>query len=342
MKKFKKNVAIAIDGGGIKGVIPAKALSILEEHLKKKENKTIHDICRLTAGTSTGSIIAASLAAGIAPEDIHKLYLTMGEKVFKRCGRWCRFAFTGNRYSNEMLKEEIEKALDKTIGSDKKMEYFFSPDYTITDIVLTTFDLLSNRIRFMKPWNVPEKRGDVDFTKWPIVDAVLASSAAPTYLPRAHKRYIDGGVSSYNNPCYLAAFEIYVNLQCAWGWNPKETTLISLGTGDDPPVFTKKNESKRLGIKRLAESILGAFVQSADKQQVYLVHSFFDALDFRRFQVNLDEETKLDDARKIGYISEKYGKKMGRMILNDEFETVNRVYEGFKAEFICPRVKKRT
>jgi len=33
MKPFRKHVAIAVDGGGIKGVIVTRALAILEEHL---------------------------------------------------------------------------------------------------------------------------------------------------------------------------------------------------------------------------------------------------------------------------------------------------------------------
>lgn len=337
MKEFRKNVAIAVDGGGIKGVIPAKALAMLEEHLEKKSGKSIHDICRLTAGTSTGSIIAASLAAGIKAEEIHNLYLTLGEKVFRKLGRWARFAATGYRYSNKRLKEELEAALDKTIGKNAKMEYFFKTQDPITDIVLTTFDLLKNTTRFIKPWNKPDKRGDEDFTRWKVVDAVLASSAAPTYLPRVHKHYIDGGVGSYNNPCYLAAYEIYVYLQCAWKWKPEDTTLISLGTGEDPPSFTAKDENKRLGIKKLAESIFGAFMQSAAKQQVFLVNSFFQALDFRRFQVDLDKEVSLDDAGEIERLSEKYGKKMGKMILKDKFEEGGGLYEGFKVTMKCPR-----
>jgi len=57
MQDFREHVAISIDGGGIKGLIVAKALQILEEHL----DQSLHDTFRLTAGTSTGAIIAAGL-----------------------------------------------------------------------------------------------------------------------------------------------------------------------------------------------------------------------------------------------------------------------------------------
>ena len=55
MKPFRKHVAIAVDGGGIKAVIVTRALAILEEHL----GQLSHQIFRLAAGTSTGSIIWA-------------------------------------------------------------------------------------------------------------------------------------------------------------------------------------------------------------------------------------------------------------------------------------------
>ena len=57
MKPFRKHVAIAVDGGGIKGVIVTRALAILEDHL----GQSAHEIFRLAAGTSTGSIISASI-----------------------------------------------------------------------------------------------------------------------------------------------------------------------------------------------------------------------------------------------------------------------------------------
>ena len=60
MKPLRKNAAVSIDGGGIRGVIVTRALTMLEDHL----GQTIHDRFRLTAGTSTGAIIAAGIAPG--------------------------------------------------------------------------------------------------------------------------------------------------------------------------------------------------------------------------------------------------------------------------------------
>jgi hypothetical protein len=65
--------------------------------------------------------------------------------------------------------------------------------------------------------------------------------------------------------------------------------------------------------------VLGAFLQSADDQQVHLVNTFFKQLDFRRFQVNLREPIAMDDPTKIPQLDE-YGEEMGGKILNDQMD----------------------
>ena len=64
--EFLAGFAIAVDGGGIKGVIVTRALAILEEHL----GQSSHEIFRLAAGTSTGSIISAGIGAGLSGAEV--------------------------------------------------------------------------------------------------------------------------------------------------------------------------------------------------------------------------------------------------------------------------------
>ena len=54
-----------------------------------------------------------------------------------------------------------------------------------TDVVITLFDLVENRSRFVKSWK-PE------YATWPIYKAVLASSSVPTYFPVVDGRFVDG------------------------------------------------------------------------------------------------------------------------------------------------------
>ncbi|MCK4824113.1 hypothetical protein KA005_50635, partial [bacterium] len=65
--------------------------------------------------------------------------------------------------------------------------------------------------------------------------------------------------------------------------------------------------------------VLGAFLQSADDQQVHLVRTFFEQLDFRRFQVDLREPIEMDDPSRIPQLTA-YGEELGRKVLNDEID----------------------
>ncbi len=327
MKKFRKNVAMSFDGGGIRGIVATKALAEVEKKLIDDGHikKTLNEKVGLFVGTSTGAIIAAALAAGVAASELNRLYRELGKEVFKRFGRWGRYLFEGERYSNEKLEFYLNKILEENIGEGARMNVYDSMNSKI-DVVFTTFDLVSNKIRFIKPWNKPAGRGDENFTQWTVVKALLSSSAAPTYFPSVegeYGQYIDGGVSSYNNPCYIALYEILNHLNETKNWTMKNTTLISIGTGRGKPILDKPGKH-RLGLVKLSDAILNAFMTSANDQQVALVEekAVYNKLDFRRFQVNLRENIAMDDTRKIEEL-EKYGEELGKLILNDEKEKLD-------------------
>jgi hypothetical protein len=295
MKPFREHVAVAIDGGGIRGVMIARALAILEQHL----GQPVHDVFRLAAGTSTGSIISAGIAAGLTGDQMHKLYCDLGGSIFRRTWRSALWPLTRYRYDPAPL----EANLRQTIG-DKTMGDFWSA-VPPTDVVITAFDLVTNHTCFVKPWKE-------EYKSWPVVKAVLASSCVPTLFPPVEGRYVDGGVGAYANPCYLAAYEVQFCLK----WNPAETTLISLGTGRSPHTL-KPGDANRFWTWDWLEPLLGAFLQSADDQQVHLVRTFFEQLDFRRFQVDMQEPIGTDAVDKIPELTA-YGDELGRKMLNDE------------------------
>ncbi|MCP4543746.1 MAG: patatin-like phospholipase family protein [Chloroflexi bacterium] len=296
MKPFRKNVAIAVDGGGIKGVMVARALHILEDHL----DQSLHETFSLVAGTSTGSVIAAGIAAGKTGQELFDLYCDLADTIFRKTWRYYLWPLTRYRYSNKPLKDAVEHHIgDITMGQ-------FWSDEPRTDVVITTFDLVENRSRFIKPWKV-------EYAPWPVSRAVMASAAVPAFFPVIEGRFVDGGVGSYNNPCYLAAYEARFCLE----WDPAETTLISLGTGRDP-LTLKPGDATKFWPWQWLNPMLGAFMHSADDEQVHVVNTFFRKIDFRRFQIDLDEPMGLGiDVSKIPELVV-YGDELGRKILNDE------------------------
>ena len=299
MRTLRRHVAVAIDGGGIRGTIAACALAVLEEHL----GRPVYDTFELAAGTSTGSIISVAIAAGIDAQRIHALYCTLGSTVFGKSLRSALWLLTRYRYTHRPL----EATLRAHIG-DATMADLWARESPI-DVVIPVFDVVTNHTCFIKPWKTK-------YAHWPVVKAVLASCSVPTYFPAVDGRYVDGGVGSYTNPCYLAAYELSRCLR----WDPAETTLISLGTGRAPHKVAS-GQANRFWAWEWLEPLLGAFLQSADDQQVHLVDTFFTTLDFRRFQVDLRAPIAMDDPTQIDALTA-YGDELGNKLLNDETDPI--------------------
>ena len=304
MKPFRKNVALAVDGGGIKGVIASRALAILEDYMKQPA----YEVFRLLAGTSTGAIVSAGIATGLFGEELHQLYCDFGPKIFRKSLRSSLWPLTRYRYPLEPLRSALEEYLGNKVMGD----FWF--DGKPIDLVVTAFDLVKNKTLFIKPF-----KQDDGYDQWPVVKAVLASSSVPSYFPPVENRYVDGGVGSYHNPCYIAAYEA----QFVLGWDPAETTLISLGTGREPH-YLQPNQIKQFWTWHWISPVLGAFQQSSDDQQVHLVETFFKEMDFRRFQVNLDGSYPMDDPDMIPELTA-FGDQMGEMIINDQSDPVMKI-----------------
>jgi len=298
MKPFRKNVAVAIDGGGIRGIIVTQALSELENFLEKP----VHAIFRLAVGTSTGSIISAGIGAGFSAKHMTQLYMKMGASIFPRTMLKLLFPLTRHQYPVEPLSSALKEQFGEMIMGD------FWRKEIHTDLVITTYDLLENRTLFIKPWKE-------EYAQWTVAKAVQASCTVPTYFPVMEDRYIDGGVGSYGNPCYVAAYEAKECLN----WDPSETTLISIGTGRSPYSFNTK-KVKRLWAWDWIGPVLNVFSQSAYDQQVHLVETYFKELDFRRFQINLREPVEMDHTTQMDQLLA-YGARLGRMILNDQYDS---------------------
>jgi hypothetical protein len=296
MKPFRKHVALAIDGGGIRGTMVAKALAVVEAEL----GKPCSDLFQLTAGTSTGSIIATAIGAGVPAADIHRLYVRLGDTIFHKSWR-SYWPLARYKYSNRPLVA----ALQDVLGEQTMGEFWSSsPKH---DVVVTVRDLVENRTRFVKAWKE-------EYREWQAWYAVLCSSAVPTYFPVVDGRYVDGGVGSFTNPCYVAAYEAAFCL----GWPLEETTLVSVGTGRTAGGLAPY-QANRFSPLQWVWPLVDTFISDASDQQVRLVRQFFPGLDFRRFQIVLDPPIPLDDPAAVPALTW-LGKRLGDMILEDQDE----------------------
>lgn len=237
-KPFK---ILALDGGGIKGLYTAALLSRLEEKAGKKAGECFD----LIAGTSTGGLIALGLAAEKRSEDLVDLYEKFGKSIFPTSNyklvRWfqskiyhfSKQTFLFGKYSAHNLKKAlVEEFGDKELGELSNL------------VVIPSFNLVNGMPRVFK---YPHKEGDFFRDKHiPLVDAALATSAAPTYLP-IHKYdnvlYVDGGVWA-NNPSLCAVSEA-IQYFVGEGKEYSHIEILSIPCVTTPSGWVSKSRIRR-------------------------------------------------------------------------------------------------
>lgn len=239
--KMKKKI-LCLDGGGIKGLFAAQILADLEESI----GEPLYLYFDMFSGTSTGAIIAAGLAYGIPAAKIRDLYAECAKDIFPQDHKIFRALsriFT-SKFSNKALANQLTKIFaDAKIGDCK------------TRLLIPSVNLSTGKVQVFKTSHAPDLRYDYQRK---IVDVLLATTAAPTYLPPYQMysgTYIDGGIGA-NNPSLLALTEA-VSARC--GWKREDIYLLSLGcTESISSVTTGQEKMGALDVMKLISLFMSA------------------------------------------------------------------------------------
>jgi len=267
---------LAIDGGGVRGIIPALALEALEA----ATGKPARDSFDFLAGTSTGAVIAAALGAGIPAERIVSLYRRRGPELFRRIPviSVLRRITVGNEYEVGTLRRMIGDELGDLAG--------WRINDVPRDIMLTAKALDDGH-----PWYfVKDRPGETDGRTGGLLlaDCVTASAAAPTYFApwtiQGIGPLVDGGVGVAGNPVYQACVEAFEYSD----YEPSETIVVSLGTGR----FLDRRRPTWLW--SWVEWVLGEMFRSPGEQQTELVQRHYAAATLYRIDVRLPRDFPLD------------------------------------------------
>jgi hypothetical protein len=233
---------LALDGGGIRGILTLEYLGVIETMLRarfKKDDLLLCDYFDLIGGTSTGSIIAAGLACGMTVAQLKQLYRHIGTDVFK--GVFWRNGLLAPKFKSGPLQQ----ALDAQLGADTSLD---------SDNIRTGLMIMTKRLDTGSPWplhNHPNARFAKQDGKLRLTEVVRASTAAPTYFdPQKigissrdgsviNGAFVDGGVSPFNDPALqllmLAALEGH---GFRWPTGKDKLLLISVGTGAFKQTYT--------------------------------------------------------------------------------------------------------
>ena len=239
---------LAIDGGGIRGVLALEVLQRIEDLLKAKSGRAdfrLADYFDYIAGTSTGGIIAAGIAIGMSVSEILAFYQDAGAQMFVKANLLRRLRY---KFEDEPLAAKLKDVFDlnTTLGSEK---------------LRTLLLLVMRNATTDSPWPISNNpyakyndsaRSDCNL-KLPLWQLVRASTAAPTYFPPevivlpsaapAGERefvFVDGGVTMYNNPAFqmflMATLDRYWSAkpEARWRTGAEHMLVVSVGTGTSP------------------------------------------------------------------------------------------------------------
>lgn len=252
---------LALDGGGIRGVITLQILKRIERILSYEEgpDTRLSDYFDLIGGTSTGAIIASGLALGWKVDKILEIYQRIGRFVFQ--SEFFRRGLLRPKFDTDVLEQELARQFGATTLGSTHLK--------------TGLAIMLKRLDTGSPWVVTNNPRGKYFGSRPgrtttpnsdylLRDIVRASTAAPVYFePESlsiadHKigAFVDGGVSPHNNPALqllmLATLEGY---GLKWPTGENKLLLVSVGTGSADNNMhaddVMKMNTAKLGIRSL-------------------------------------------------------------------------------------------
>lgn len=294
---------LALDGGGIRGLIPARVLKQVEAHM----GRPIAEMFDLIAGTSTGGILALGLTKpdeqgkpAFTASDMCDLYLNEGTAIFPHSILQevrTLHGLADARYPAEPIERILAQRFGETMLSR-----------ALTDVVIPSYDLSAPAPYFFK-----REYANSETEAWdtPMALVARATSAAPTYFdpavipsPDGHAAHalVDGGTFA-NNPT-LSGYVDALRLKKA---EISRIVVVSIGTGLPPqtagsgPIPIEADKAGHFGLVKwtrpILEVVLDGVPKAVEYQMKVIQAANPDGLGYYRLQSDLPTASHaLDDA----------------------------------------------
>jgi patatin-like phospholipase/acyl hydrolase len=271
---------LSIDGGGIRGIIPAQVLISLEEKLQNETglpDARVADFFDLIAGTSTGGILACLFLCPdqnvpdrprFTAQDAVDLYVDRGDDIFD-VPLWHKVKSAGGIADEKYPADGLEEVIEDYLG-DLRLSDLLRP------CLITAYDIKSRRAFFFTQHDA-KKDPKQNFS---LRDVARATSAAPTFFECAKVKLgtdvysmIDGGVFA-NNPALCAYAEART-----MGERPtaKQMMILSLGTGEVKKSYSYK-AAKDWGAIGWIRPLIDIIMSGASETVDYQLRQIYDAV----------------------------------------------------------------
>lgn len=238
---------LALDGGGIRGVLTLQVLSRLEAQLAEHYGERDFRLCQFfdyIGGTSTGAILAAGLARGHSCGFLQNFYRQFGQGVFAHRDLWRRWQ---SLYDDGKLRVQLRDVFgDADLGPEHLETLLLVVTHNVTTD--SAWPVSSNPDAKYNDANHPECN-----LRIPLWRLVRASTAAPIFfppevLPLGDREFVfaDGGTTAYRNPAFLMT-RMATDPAYRLGWQRGEDKLlvVSVGAGSAPVLGTAPEDPER-------------------------------------------------------------------------------------------------
>jgi hypothetical protein len=265
---------LALDGGGIRGVMTLGVLAQLEADLAAANGRgddfRLCDFFDLIGGTSTGAIIAAGLARRMSVGEIAGFYEDFGKIAFSRRKLWMRWQ---SLYGDGKLANTLKETFGE--DTDLKPEQLSCLLTVVTRNATTDSAWPVSSNPFAK-YNDPA-RPDCNLNI-PLWKLVRASTAAPVFFPpeviewdpRDESKsfvFVDGGTTPYNNPAFLLyRMSVAPAYRLNWKRGERNLLIVSVGTGS-APVLGSSVDDPESNVASAALNTLSALMSQASVDQ---------------------------------------------------------------------------
>ncbi len=294
-----KRRILCIDGGGILGTFPAAFLAGLEQHL---QGRSIGSYFDLIAGTSTGGIIAIGLAMGLRACELLDLYEKQGPEIFGQGrGLIADFVFDKLRLGRALVMNKhdsgpLRKVLEDKLGGKRIGD-------ARTRMLIPSWNPVRRSVYIYKTAHHQRLRNDYMSS---VVDAALATAAAPTYfrhhLTQDAVGLTDGGTWA-NNPIALAVVEAITLL----GWPRDSLHILSLGCLEETYTVRKWAGVGTLGAKVIklfmdgqSHGAMGiAKLLTGHEHERTAIHRINHAVPYRAYK--MDDTRVIQDLKGLGF-----------------------------------------
>jgi patatin-like phospholipase/acyl hydrolase len=277
---------LSIDGGGIRGIVPAIVLAEVE----RRTQRPVAQLFDLVAGTSTGGILALGLtipkhAGGplYRADEFAGMYAREGPRIFSR-SLWRQLSGCNNLMNPKYSSAGMEQVLEEFFGESRLA-------HAATRVLVTSYEIERNFPFFFKSSNACTRSSH----NFPTRQVARAASAAPTYfepmkLPTGtntdHYTLIDGGVYA-NNPAACALVEARTTHPEASGF-----LVVSLGTGSLRHSL-RYDAAKNWGVAKWAAPLLSVVFDGVSSTVDYQMRQLLpnvpgDPKHYYRFQTHLE------------------------------------------------------